>query len=139
MIEHPDTDVSWNHILVNGNEINDCMNAGMNAYLQWNIVLFYGPVGEEGRMSKHWDVILLFVIFVHPGYFRVAARQNLQKQVYLSAYRDDSRVVFVAINLSTESVDQTYILQDRTVAGFTPFCTSNTKDYIQRQRYQQYR
>lgn len=33
MIEHPDTDVSWNHILVNGKEINECMNAGMNAYL----------------------------------------------------------------------------------------------------------
>jgi glucuronoarabinoxylan endo-1,4-beta-xylanase len=131
MTEHLDTDVSWANVLATGKEINDCMNAGMSAYIWWYIVRFYGPIDEDSNVSKRGYVMSQFSRFVRPGYFRVAVGQDLQLQVYVTAYRDDSNVVIIAINLSSESVEQTFMLQDGEVTGFTPYVTTSIKNCVQ--------
>jgi hypothetical protein len=40
MTEHLDTDTSWTKVLATAKEINDCMFAGMSAYIWWYIVRF---------------------------------------------------------------------------------------------------
>jgi glucuronoarabinoxylan endo-1,4-beta-xylanase len=131
MTEHLDTDVTWAHVLATGKDINDCMVAGMSAYVWWYIVRFYGPIDENGNVSKRGYVMSQFARFVRPGYFRVDATENPQPQVYLSAYRDNSRVVIVAINNGAQSVEQTFRLEEGGVSGFTPYVTSNSKNCVQ--------
>lgn len=66
MTEHLDTDISWAHVLATGKEINDCMNAGMSAYVWWYIVRFYGPIGEDGNVTKHGYVMSARMILYSP-------------------------------------------------------------------------
>jgi glucuronoarabinoxylan endo-1,4-beta-xylanase len=130
MTEHLDTDTSWTNVLATGKEINDCMTVGMNAYIWWYIVRFYGPILENGNVSKRGYVMSQFARFVRPGYFRVYATSP-QRQVYITAYRDAAKVVIVAINLRAQAVEQTFLLRDGDAVGFTPFVTSRAKNCIQ--------
>lgn len=41
---------------------NDCMNVGMSAYIWWYIVRFYGPIREDGHVSKRGYVMAQFKI-----------------------------------------------------------------------------
>jgi len=131
MTEHLDTDVTWEHVLATGKEINDCMLAGMNAYVWWYIVRFYGPIDENGKVTQRGYVMSQFSRFIRPGYYRVQATENPQKQVYLSAYKDGSQVVIVAINAGSKSVEQTFVLNGGAVSAFTPFVTSSQKNCFQ--------
>lgn len=133
MTEHLDTDTSWAKVLATGKEINDCMFAGMSAYIWWYIVRFYGPIKEDGNVSKRGFVMSQFARFVRPGYFRVLATQRPQIQVYVTAYRGDSRVVIVAINLRSTPVDQEFVLKNRSVALFTPYVTSATENAVRKE------
>ncbi len=128
MTEHLDTDTSWTKVLATAKEINDCMYAGMSAYIWWYIVRFYGPIKEDGNVSKRGYVMSQFARFVRPGYFRVYATQRPQNQIYVTAYKGDSSVVIVAINLRSSPVDQEFVLRDGEVSAFTPYVTSMTEN-----------
>jgi len=132
MTEHLDTDTSWTKVLATAKEINDCMFAGMSAYIWWYIVRFYGPVNEDGNVSKRGYVMSQFARFVRPGYFRVFATQRPQSQVFVTAYRDGSKVVIVAINQRSQPVEQTFVLKDGDVVSFTPYVTSSTENAVQK-------
>ncbi len=132
MTEHLDTDTSWTNVLATGKEINDCMYAGMSAYIWWYIVRFYGPIKEDGKVSKRGYVMSQFARFVRPGYFRVFATQCPQSQVYVTAYRDGSKVVIVAINQRSQPVDQTFVLKDGNAVSFTPYVTSSTENCVRK-------
>jgi glucuronoarabinoxylan endo-1,4-beta-xylanase len=130
MTEHLDTDTTWTHVLATGKEINDCMNAGMSAYIWWYIVRYYGPIGEDGKVTKRGYVMSQFARFIRPGYFRVFATRMPQSRVYVTAYRDDSRVVIVAINYRSQPIEQTFVLKDGEVGSFTPYITSPTENCV---------
>jgi glucuronoarabinoxylan endo-1,4-beta-xylanase len=131
MTEYLDTDTTWSHVLATGKQINDCMVAGMSAYVWWYIVRFYGPILENGNVSKRGYVMSQFARFIRPGYFRVDATENPRSQIYLSAYKDNTKVVIIAINNGAQSVDQTFMLKEGTVTGFTPYVTSNIEKCVQ--------
>lgn len=130
MTEHLVLDTTWTAVLATGKEINDCMNVGMSAYIWWYIVRFYGPIKEDGNVSKRGYVMSQFARFVRPGYFRVFAT-NPQRQIYITAYRDAAKVVIVAINLRSQAVEQTFLLKDGDAISFTPYVTSSSKNCIQ--------
>ena len=132
MTEYLDTDTTWTSVLATGKQINDCMNAGMSAYIWWYIVRYYGPIGENGNVTKRGYVMSQFARFIRPGYFRVFATRLPQSRVYVTAYRDDSKVVIVAINLRSQPVEQTFVLKDGDVVSFTPYVTSNTENSVQK-------
>ena len=131
MTEHLDTDTSWTKVLATGKEINDCMNAGMGAYIWWYIVRFYGPIKEDGNVSKRGYVMSQFARFIRPGFTRINASPNPQRNIYVTAYKNGSKVVIVALNAGSSSVDQTFMIRDGTVAAFMPYVTSSAKNCVQ--------
>ncbi len=128
MTEHLDLDASWTGALATAKEINDCVNAGMSAYVWWYIVRYYGPILEDGTVSKRGYVMSQFARFVRPGYSRVTATANPQSLVDVSAYKSGSRVVIVAINRNPSAVSQAFALANGTASTFTPYTTSMAKD-----------
>ena len=131
MTEHLDTDTSWSAVMGTAREIHDCMNAGMSAYVWWYIVRFYGPILEDGNVSKRGYVMSQYARFVRPGHVRVDATGNPQPDVYVTAYKNGSKMAIVAINANSSSIDQTFAIRNGTVSSFMPFVTSSTKNCIQ--------
>ena len=133
MTEHLDTDTTWNHVLATGKEINDCMTVGMSAYIWWYIVRFYGPIGEDGNVSKRGYVMSQFSKFIRPGYIRVDATERPQTQVYVTAYKGDSKLIIVVVNTGSSSKEQTFRIHNLTTDSIiiTPYVTSKTKNCFQ--------
>jgi len=130
MTEHLVLDTLWTAVLATGKEINDCMNAGMNAYIWWYIVRFYGPISEDGNVSKRGYVMSQFARFVRPEYVRVSAARPSLRPVYVSAYTGDSRIVIVAVHTGSSSLEQTFRIEGLAggTALFTPYVTTGTKN-----------
>ena len=131
MTEHLDTDTSWPAVLATGNEINNCMLAGMNAYVWWYLVRFYGPISEDGNVSKRGYVMSQFARFIRPGYYRVECRNIPQRNIFVTAYKDSSssKVVLVVLNTSsTLTIQQVFTIPDGKMTAFTPYTTTITKN-----------
>jgi glucuronoarabinoxylan endo-1,4-beta-xylanase len=129
MTEHSQEETTWVAALYTGKEIHDCMNYGMSAYVFWYLVRFYGPIGEDGEVTKRGYVMSHYAKFVRPGYVRVEATDYPQRQVYVTAYRGDSRLIIVILNTAREAKEQTFQIQDiSTNVALTPYVTSETKN-----------
>ena len=140
MTEHLILETDWQDNLATGKEILDCMNAGMSAYIWWYIVRFYGPIYDDGNhedtppeavpgeISKRGYVMSNFARFVRPGFFRIDATENPQENVFITAYKDDSKIVIVVVNNNLSSVEQTFELENGTTGKFIPYVTSETKN-----------
>jgi glucuronoarabinoxylan endo-1,4-beta-xylanase len=138
MTEHLELETDWQNNLATGKEIQDCMNAGMSAYIWWYIVRFYGPIYDDGsdpntppgavpgEISKRGYVMSQFSRFVRPGFFRIGATENPQATVFITAYKNGSKIVIVAVNTSSSPVEQTFVLQNGTTGKITPYVTSET-------------
>jgi glucuronoarabinoxylan endo-1,4-beta-xylanase len=133
MTEHLDTDTTWNHVLATGKEMNDCMTVGMSAYIWWYIVRFYGPISEDGNVSKRGYVMSQYSKFIRPGYVRVDATERPQTQVYLTAYKSDSKLIIVVVNTGSSSKEQTFKIENLIADSIivTPYVTSKTKNCFQ--------
>jgi len=130
MTEYLDLDTTWTHVLATGKQINDCMIAGMNAYIWWYIVRYYGPIREDGIITKRGYVMSQFARFIRSDYTRVDATANPQTNVYVTAYTNGTKVVIVVVNYGS-SIEQAFSIRNGTVAAFTPYMTSSTKNCVQ--------
>jgi glucuronoarabinoxylan endo-1,4-beta-xylanase len=130
MTEHLELDTSWTAVLATGREIHDCMEAGMNAYVWWYIVRFYGPIGEDGNATKRGYVMSQYARFVRPGYHKIKCNAFPQRYVWISSYKDSSpsKVVVVALNTSTSSVQQAFTMTSGSMTSVSPFTTSKSKN-----------
>lgn len=131
MTEHLVLDTTWTAVLATGKEINDCMNAGMSAYIWWYIVRFYGPILEDGNVSKRGYVMSQFARFIRPGFVKVSATAIPRRNVFVTAYKSDSKVVIVALNNGSSAIDQSFAIRNGTATAFTPYVTSITKNCVQ--------
>jgi glucuronoarabinoxylan endo-1,4-beta-xylanase len=133
MTEHSQEETTWAGALYTGKEIHDCMNYGMSAYVFWYLVRYYGPVGEDGEVTKRGYVMSHYAKFVRPGYFRVGATDYPQRQVYVTAYRGDSRLIIVILNTARVANEQTFQIQDLNTnrVALTPYVTSETKNCVE--------
>jgi glucuronoarabinoxylan endo-1,4-beta-xylanase len=133
MTEHLDLDTSWAGVLGTGMEIHNCMNAGMQAYVWWYIVRYYGPISEDGNVSKRGYVMSQYARFVRPGFRKIACDAVPQRNVYVTAYKDSSssRVVIVALNRGTVPLEQEFSLTGGTMTSFNPYTTSHVKNCLQ--------
>ncbi len=127
MTEFLNLNSDWPDALATGKQINDCMTSGMNAYVWWYIVRFYGPILEDGTVSKRGYVMSQYSRFVRPGYVRVDATENPQTKVYVTAYTSGSRVVLVAVNIGP-SIQQAFSIKNGTMTSVTPYVTSTAKN-----------
>jgi glucuronoarabinoxylan endo-1,4-beta-xylanase len=114
-------------------EINDCMDNNMSAYLWW---WAYYPGNATNLLNGSTILLTGYVMgqyakFVRPGYVRVNTTYNPQGNVYLSAYTGSGKVVVVAVNTATSSVNQTISFSGGTVSSVTPYQTSSSQSMAQ--------
>lgn len=128
MTEHLDTLTTWTSVMATAKEIHSCMaTANYNAYIWWYIKRFYGPIDENGQITKRGCVMAQFSKYVRFGYQRVDAT-NPVTDVYVSAYKGNGKTVIVAVNMSAFNQNIKFNISGATVpASFTPHITSGTK------------
>lgn len=129
MTEHLDTDITWNAVFATGKEIHDCMVTGnFSAYIWWYAKRFYGPLGEDGDITKRGYIMSNYAKFVRPGYYRIDATPNPKTNVYVSAFNGSGKTVIVAINTSNSAVSQQFAIEGATISSFTPHVTTENSD-----------
>ncbi|MCE3202374.1 glycoside hydrolase [Paenibacillus sonchi] len=106
---------------------NAMAEADFQAYVWWYIRRQYGPMNEDGTISKRGDSMAQFSKFIRPGYVRVDATKNPNTNVYTSAYKGDNKVVIVAINRGTSAVSQNFVLQNGTASGVSTWITDASR------------
>ncbi|MDR7327781.1 MULTISPECIES: glucuronoarabinoxylan endo-1,4-beta-xylanase XynC [Catenuloplanes] len=109
---------AWPEALDVGEHMHRAMvDAGFQAYVWWYLRRSYGPMREDGRISKRGAMMAHFARFVRPGYTRVDATANPASNVYVSAYRGGNTVVIVAVNKNTSPVSQQFTLANTAASG----------------------
>jgi glucuronoarabinoxylan endo-1,4-beta-xylanase len=115
----------WSLALDVGVEMQQVMQANMNAYVWWYIVRYYGPIGDgessvsfpneefakKGEVTKKGYVMSQFSRFIRPGYYRVDSKSwPLTGNLSVTAYKDSpsSQVFLVAINTGSSPLDPTF-------------------------------
>ncbi|MDH7604112.1 MAG: FlgD immunoglobulin-like domain containing protein [Melioribacter sp.] len=129
---------SWSLALPVAQEITDVMQAGMSAYVWWYIVRFYGPIsdgtnnsGIKGEVTKKGYVMSQFARFIRPGFYRVESSvAPAVSSVDVTAYKDpsSSKLIIVALNSSTNEIQNVFRIQNSNVISFTPYTTSEKKN-----------
>ena len=109
---------AWPEALDVGEHIHHAMvDAEFQAYVWWYLRRSYGPMREDGQISKRGAMMAHFARFVRPGYVRIDATANPASNVYVSAYRNGDTVVIVAVNKNTSSVSQQFALSGTSASG----------------------
>jgi glucuronoarabinoxylan endo-1,4-beta-xylanase len=109
---------AWPEALDVGEHIHHAMvDAEFQTYVWWYLRRSYGPMREDGQISKRGAVMAQFARFVRPGYVRIDATANPASNVFVSAYRSGDTVVIVAVNKNTSSVSQQFTLAGTTASG----------------------
>ena len=130
MTEHLAKDTSWAGALGTAKEIHDCMCAEMSAYLWWYVVRYYGPILENGEISKRGYAMSQYARFVRPGFVRVRATSEPQEGVYVTSYARGPKLTIIAINTGDSVVEQAFVLRNGTAASVVPYVTSLTKNCL---------
>ena len=131
MTEHLVLDTTWRAAQSTAGEIYDCMNAGMNAYVWWYIRRFYGPMDDNGNVTKRGYSISHYSRFIRPGFYKVDVTGEPKQYVYVTAYKNNAKVVIVALNYNEGLMDQTFSIQNGSVTAVTPYVTSASKNCAQ--------
>ncbi|MBE6049937.1 MAG: glucuronoarabinoxylan endo-1,4-beta-xylanase [Clostridium sp.] len=109
---------------VSYNMHNALVEGDLQAYVWWYIRRSYGPMKENGSISKRGYCMAQYSKFIRPGYVRVDATKNPNNNVYVSAYTGDNKVVIVAINKGNSAVNQTFNIQNSSVSKVSRWTTS---------------
>lgn len=95
---------------------NGLVVGNMSAYVWWYIRRNYGPMNEDGTISKRGYMMAQYSKFVRPEYVRIDATEQPETGIMVSAYKDDGEVVIVAINSGTSDVVQEFSFANETVS-----------------------
>ncbi len=104
------------------------VDAEFQAYVWWYIRRGYGPMREDGNISKRGYSMAHYAKFVRPGYVRVDATKNPETNVFTSAYKGDNKVVIVAVNRSNSSVNQKFVLQNGSTSSVSSWVTDGSRN-----------
>jgi O-glycosyl hydrolase len=117
----------WPLALDVAKEVNDSMAANFSAYVWWYIRRFYGPILDDGTVSKRGWLIAQYARFVRPGSFRVGASAPSARDVDVTAYVNGSQVVVVAVNRAPAPQAIMLNVRNGCVGSFARYTTSATK------------
>lgn len=90
---------------------NGLVVGNLNAYVWWYIRRSYGPMKENGNISKRGYCMAQYSKFVRPGDVRIEATEQPANKVYVSAYKSQDKVTVVAVNKGSE-VSQEFSLKN---------------------------
>ncbi|MFI6436111.1 glycoside hydrolase family 30 beta sandwich domain-containing protein [Streptomyces sp. NPDC050759] len=119
----------WPQALDVGEHIHRAMvDAEFQAYIWWYIRRSYGPLREDGKISKRGAAMAHFARFVRPGYVRVEATAKPATDVYVSAYRGGGSTVVVAVNKGAAAVSQQFTLANSAGPGVSSWLTDASRN-----------
>lgn len=122
-----DADV-WPLALDVATDVHNSMVEGkFNAYVWWYIRRAYGPMKEDGSVSKRGLCLAHYSKFVRPGAVRIEATKAPTAGVSVSAYKKGDSVVVVAVNTNTSPKTLTATIPGLTAGTYAKFTTSATK------------
>ncbi|WP_030324768.1 glycoside hydrolase family 30 beta sandwich domain-containing protein [Streptomyces sp. NRRL B-3229] len=126
----------WPQALDVGEHVHRAMvDAEFQAYVWWYIRRGYGPMREDGQISKRGAAMAHFAKYVRPGHVRIAVTANPQSNVYLSAYKGSgSRLVIVAVNKGTSQVSQQFTLVNNASSGVSSWLTDGSRNLAAQSR-----
>lgn len=104
------------------------VEAEFQAYIWWYIRRQYGPMKEDGTISKRGYSMAHYSKFVRPGYVRVDATKNPDTNVFISAYKGDNKLVIVAVNRGNSAVNQNFVLQNGAASNVSRWITDSTRN-----------
>ena len=119
----------WPQALDVGEHIHRAMvEAEFQAYIWWYIRRSYGPMREDGRISKRGACMAHFARFVRPGHVRIEATPKPASDVYVSAYRGGGSTVVVAVNKAVSAVSQQFTLMNSTASKVSSWLTDASRN-----------
>ncbi|MGQ8872325.1 carbohydrate-binding protein [Paenibacillus sp. TSA_86.1] len=108
---------------------NAMVEGNFQTYVWWYIRRNYGPIKEDGSISKRGYSMAHYSKFVRPGDVRVDATKNPANGVYVSAYKgENNKIVIVAINKNTSGVNQRFTVQNGTASAVSSWVTDSTRN-----------
>ncbi len=107
---------------------NGIVVGNLNAYIWWYIRRNYGPMKEDGNISKRGYCMAQFSKWVRPGDVRIDATESPQSNVYISAFKhEDSQIVIVATNSGNEYT-QEFSISGKTISKVDRYRTSGKEN-----------
>ncbi|GAB3662198.1 glycoside hydrolase family 30 beta sandwich domain-containing protein [Glycomyces tarimensis] len=132
-VYHPNSSDSadlWPQALDVGEHLHRALVDGQfQAYVWWYIRRSYGPMREDGQISKRGANMAHFSKFVRPGYARIDATANPRSNVYTSAYKGGgSEIVIVAVNKGTSSVSLPFTMRNTSASSVSSWLTDASRN-----------
>ncbi len=118
---------AWPLAMDVGTEIHNCMVSNYSAYVWWYIRRSYGPITEDGEVSKRGYLLSQYSKYIRPGFVRVGATSSPASGLSLTAYKKGSDVVVVVVNTGSSSRDIQLNFENGSVSGFSKYTTSSSK------------
>ncbi|WP_225851099.1 cellulose binding domain-containing protein [Streptomyces sp. HPF1205] len=120
---------AWPSALGVGEHMHHAMvDAEFQTYVWWYIRRSYGPMREDGGISKRGAIMAQFSKFVRPGYVRLNTTANPQTNLLTSVYKGPSQVVVVAVNSATSTLTQQFTLSNTSVSGVSAYVTDSSRN-----------
>ncbi len=108
---------------------NGLVVGNMSAYVWWYIRRNYGPMNEDGTISKRGYMMAQYSKYVRPGDVRIGATEQPADGVYVSAYKGtDNQVTIVAINNGTEGYSQNFSFSDTSIIDVDRYRSSASEN-----------
>ncbi|MDD9265452.1 carbohydrate-binding protein [Paenibacillus sp. GCM10023248] len=107
---------------------NAMVEGNFQTYVWWYIRRQYGPMKEDGTISKRGYMMAHYSKFIRPGYVRVEATKNPDPQIFTSAYKGNNKAVIVAVNKGNTAVSQKFVLQNETATNVASWLTDSTRN-----------
>lgn len=122
---------TWPEALAVAENIHNGLAVGnMSAYVWWYIRRSYGPMKEDGNISKRGYMMAQYSKYVRPGDVRIDATEQPADNVYVSAYKgDDNQITIVAVNKGTEGYSQNFTINSgETISKVDRYRSSGTEN-----------
>ncbi len=108
---------------------NGLVVGNMSAYVWWYIRRSYGPMNEDGSISKRGYMMAQYSKYVRPGDVRISATESPANNVLISAYKGaDNQVTIVAINKGTEGYSQNFSFKSGTITDVDRYRSSGNEN-----------
>lgn len=132
MTEHLDTDTTFTSNLNTAVEIHDCFTkANFSAYFWWYGKRYYGLIGQDGVVTKRGYIVSHFARFIKEGAVRIGNSVNTRSEVLISAYKNGTKLVIVAINSGSSIINQTISFKNATTTSMIPYATTSASNVVQ--------
>ncbi len=108
---------------------NGLVVGNMSAYVWWYIRRSYGPMLEDGSISKRGYMMAQYSKYVRPSDVRIAATESPESGLLISAYKgSDNQVTIVAINNGTSDVSQHFTFASGSITDVDRIRSSGTEN-----------